>query len=292
MKFFSYLLFLAVPLLFLSIFTFYPVVASVVYSFYDSKIGDFGIGNYVRVLSDTNPLRALVMPRLGDTPPWGALIHNVVWIAIHVPLVTLLGLLLAYVLKYYVVGSNVVKGIVFLGMVIPPAIGGLIIRLMYDGDIGIVPKFFSALGVKELAVTWINYPNLALYALILGSVWIWLGFSVTIFTAALEAIPKSHIDAARVFGASSWQIFRRIVIPEVRAAIVIVVVMTMLWDMKIFDVVFASTGGGPGGATNVLALVVYNYFARSLDYYTASTVAVILTVLVVPAVVFTVKRWL
>jgi len=286
----QYLVFLVAPLVFLAVFTFYPLVASFVYSFYTG--GGFGFDNYVKVLTDTNPLRALVLPTLSGTPPWGALVHNVVWIAIHVPVVAVLGLLLAFVLKYYVVGSNVVKGVVFLGMVMPPAVSGLIIRFMFDKDIGLVPKFFSALGVKELAVTWIAYPGLALYALILGSVWVWLGFSVTIFAAALEAVPKSHIEAARVFGASSWQIFRRVVVPEVRPAIIIVVVMTVLWDMKIFDVVFASTGGGPGGATNVLALVMYNYFARLLDYYRSAAVAVILTLLVVPAIVVAIRRWL
>lgn len=289
-KLLNYLIFLIIPLIFVGIFTIYPVFASVVYSFY---IGTgFGLDNYVKVITDTNPLRALVLPTLGETPPWGALIHNAVWITIHVPLVTILGLVLAYLLKYYVVGSNIIKGIVFVGMVIPPAIAGVIIRFMFDKDIGIVPMIFSALGVKELAVTWISYPQLALYALILGSVWIWLGFAVTVFSAAIEAIPKSHIDAARVFGASAWHIFRKVVVPEVRPAIIIVVVMTVLWDMKIFDVVFASTGGGPGGATNVLALVMYNYFARLLDYFRAAAVAVILTVLVVPFVVIAIRRWL
>ncbi|RFA98099.1 carbohydrate ABC transporter permease [Pyrobaculum aerophilum] len=289
-KILNYFVFLIPPLIFVGIFTIYPVFASFVYSFYTGS--GFGLDNYIKVITDTNPLRALVMPKLDYTPPWGALIHNVVWIAIHVPLVTVLGLVLAYVLKYYVVGSNLVKGIVFIGMVIPPAIGGVIIRFMFDKDIGVVPIIFSALGIKELATTWINYPNLALYALILGSVWIWLGFAVTVFSAAIEAIPKSHIDAARVFGASDWHIFRRIVVPEVKPAVIIVVVMTALWDMKIFDIVFAATGGGPGGATNVLALVMYNYFARLLDYFKAATVAVILTALVVPFVIIAIRRWL
>lgn len=284
----KYLIFFLLPFIFITIFTIYPIFASVYYSFV-TKNG-IGIDNYVRVLTDSNPLRALVL-ELSPTPPWGALIHNIVWISLHVPLVTFLGLLLAYVLKFLVRGSNVVKGIVFIGMIIPPAIGGLIIRFMFDKDIGVVPMLFNALGVKELAVTWTNYPQLALFALILGSVWIWLGFSVTIFSAALESIPKSRIDAARVFGASYWQIFRKIIILEVRPAIVIVVVMTVLWDMKIFDVVYASTGGGPGGSTNVLALVVYNYFARLLDYNSAATVAVLLTLIILPLMYIAAKRW-
>jgi len=183
-----------------------------------------------------------------------------------------------------------VKAVLFIGIVIPPAIGGLLIRFMFDGVVGIVPAFFRFLGIESLAKTWTSYPETALLALILGSVWLWLGFGVTVFSAAIEAIPRSHIDAARVFGASGWQIFYKVVAPQLKPAITIVVVMTALWDMKIFDVVYASTGGGPGGATSVLALVMYQYFARALDYYSAAVVAVILTLVTVPIIVAVVKR--
>jgi len=157
--------------------------------------------------------------------------------------------------------------------------------------VGVVPRIFSFIGVKELSKTWTSYPQTALLALILGSVWIWLGFSVTVFSAALEAIPRSHIDAARVFGASIWHVFFKVVLPQLKPAIIIVVVMTVLWDMKIFDVVYASTLGGPGGSTSVLALIMYNYFARALDYYKSAAVAVLLTLVVTPFIIIT-MRWL
>jgi multiple sugar transport system permease protein len=176
-------------------------------------------------------------------------------------------------------------------MVVPPVVGGLIIRFMFDGVVGIVPAIFSFMGIEALSKTWTNYPSTALYALILGSLWIWLGFSITVFSAALESIPRSHIDAARVFGAPMRHIFLKVIVPQLKPAIVIVTVMTALWDMKIFDVVYASTGGGPGGSTSVLALVMYSYFARALDYYKSAAVAVILALIVAPFIVV-VMRWL
>ena len=172
-----------------------------------------------------------------------------------------------------------------LGMVIPPAVGGLIIRFMFDDVVGIVPRVFAALGVEgRLAGSWLRYPETALFALILGSVWIWTGFSLTTYAAAMKAVPRSHIEAARVFGASELQILFRVVAPQVKPATLIVVVMTFLWDMKIFDVVWASTKGGPGGASNVLAVVMYLYFSRALDFGAAAAVAVLMTLVVAPAI--------
>jgi len=283
--------FLLLPFTLISIFVLYPIVATVFYSFYDKGLGSFSLRNYIDVVFATSPLNMLIARTLHSSPPWGALIHNLVWVALHVPLVTFLGLILAFLLKYYVKGSIVIKAVLFLGIVIPPAVGGLVIRFMFDEIVGIFPRLFSYTGIELLSKTWTSYPQIALFALILGSVWIWLGFAVTVFSAALETVPKSHIDAARVFGASMWHIFSKIVVPELKPAITIVVVMTVLWDLKIFDVVYASTGGGPGGSTTVLALVMYNYFARALDYYKSAAVAVILTLITVPFIVL-VLRWL
>lgn len=284
-------LFLSFPLSLIAVFVLYPMVATVFYSFYDKDSASFSLNNYIDVLLSAHPLYMLVAQSFGSTPPWGALIHNLVWVALHVPLVTLLGLVLAFLLKYYVKGSTLVKAILFLGIVIPPAVGGLIIRFMFDNVVGVAPTVFSYLGVEELSKTWTAYPQTALFALILGSVWIWSGFAVTIFSAALESIPKSHVEAAKVFGASMWHIFSRVIVPQLKPAVIIVVVMTVLWDMKIFDIVYASTGGGPGGSTNVLALVMYTYFARALDFYKSAAVAVLLTLIAAPFIALVV-RWL
>jgi len=280
-----------VPLLILiSIFVLYPIAATIYYSLYDPRSGGLSLNNYVAVLTSTNPLYALISRSVSTTPPWGALLHNILWVAIHVPVVTLLGMAVAYILKFYVKGSTLIKAMLFTGIVIPPAIGGLLVRFIFDAQIGLVPKAFSLLGIEPLSRTWTSYPETALLALILGSIWIWLGFSVTVFSAALETIPRSHVEAAKLFGASDWQIFYRVIAPQLKPAAVIVVVMTALWDMKIFDIVYASTQGGPGGSSTVLALVMYDYFSRALDYYRAAAVAVILTLAVIPVIFIAIRR--
>jgi len=269
--------FLTPALILLTLFVIVPILGTVVISF-QCKTG-FCLKNYVAVITQQSPDLALIYPPgFGGPPPWGALIHNIVWILIHVPLTTMLGLFIAYILRD-TVGGSFIKSIVFIGMVIPMVVGGLIIRFMFDKYVGIVPKIFQFLGVKSLAVTWTSYPQTALIALILGSVWLWTGFSMTIYSAALETIPKDYIEAAKVDGASERQIFFKIILPLLKPATLVVVLMTILWDLKIFDIVFVATLGGPGGASTVMALVMYMYFARELDFAKAAAVAVLLALL-------------
>ncbi len=282
-----YFLFFTLPAyVLIAIFVITPIIGTVIISF-ETKNG-FGLDNYVKVITETSPEKALVyLRRMPRPPPWGAMIHNFIWIAIHLPLSILLGLVLAYLLRS-VRGSSIVKSIMFLGMVVPMIVGGLLIRFMYDEFIGIFPRLFALLGFKGiLAKDWLIYPQTALFALILGAVWLWTGFNLTVFAAALESVPTSTIEAAMIDGANSWQIFSRIVVPQLKPAIIIAVIMTVLWDLKIFDIVYVSTFGGPGGASNVLALVMYLYFARALDYGRSAAVSIILALLtLIPGIWF------
>ena len=220
-----------------------PILGTILLSFKTQN--GYGLENYYNVITEDSPDKALVIPDNiveGQPPPWGALIHNIVWVAIHLPIVVFLGLVLAYLL-HDVAGSSIVKSIIFLGMVIPMIVGGLLIRFMFDGTLGVVPLVFKTLGMESLARTWTNYPQTALISLILGSVWLWTGFSLTVYSAAFESLPKSYIEAAKIDGASGVQIFFKVVFPLLKHATIVVVIMTMLWDLKIFDIVYVQRSG-------------------------------------------------
>lgn len=276
--------FLAPSLALMIIFVVYPILGTIYLSFTCGHT--LCLSNYGSILAERAPDLALVYPKgFGSAPPWGALIHNIIWIAIHVPAVVFLGLSLAYILRT-TVGGWIIRSLIFMGMVVPMIVGGLIIRFMFEDPTGVIPKIFSMLGVQSLAKTWTNYPDTALFALILGSIWLWTGFSTTVYSAALETVPKDYIEAARIDGASGWQIFFHVIVPMLKPATTVVTLMTILWDLKIFDIVYVSTLGGPGGSSNVLALVMYRYFARALDYERAAATAAILTALtLIPGII-------
>ncbi|WP_082391486.1 carbohydrate ABC transporter permease [Thermococcus sp. EP1] len=282
-------LFFLLPALILMVpFVIYPVFKTIYLSFF---FGDefVGLENYKNVLLSSDIVNLERFPT--KSPPWGALVHNVVWIAIHLPVTVFLGLGIALLLrKKEVKGSSVIKSIIFLGMVIPMIVGGLIIRFLFEEGAGVVPAIFNALGIERLAITWTAYPETALFAAILGSIWIWTGFSMLMYSAGLASIPRDYYEAALIDGASRFQIFKNVTWPLLKPITIVVVAMTLLWDLKIFDIVYVATGGGPGGASMVLALQMWDYFARALNYNYAAVVAVLLTMLTIIPALWLIRR--
>ena len=282
-------LFFLLPALVLMIpFVIYPVFKTIYLSFFlDGKF--VGLENYKNVLLSSDIINLDRFPT--KSPPWGALIHNIIWITIHLPATVFLGLGIALLLRREEVkGSSIVKSIIFLGMVIPMIVGGLIIRFLFEEGAGVIPAIFKLLGIERFTITWTAYPETALFAAILGSIWIWTGFSMLMYSAGLASIPKDYYEAALIDGANRFQIFKNVTWPLLKPITVVVVAMTLLWDLKIFDVVYVATGGGPGGASMVLALQMWDYFARALNYNYAAVVAVLLTALTLIPALWLIRR--
>jgi len=251
----------------------YPAIQTLLLSFYHPS-GDFaGLDNYGSVLGNRQTI---------DTSDWaipyGTLINNFLWIAIHLPLSLFTGLYLALTLQK-VRGASIVKSMVFLGMVTPMIVGGIILRFLFDEKSGIVPRTFGFLGVGGLAIQWTSFPETLLFGLIFGSVWLWVGFSLIVYSAGLTTIPRDYFEAAAMDGASSWQTFRRVTWPLLRPTTLTVVTMTILWELKLFDIVFAATNtnGGVDGAADVLALQMFRYAFIAGNFNYAAVVATLLT---------------
>ncbi|MFO7274353.1 MAG: sugar ABC transporter permease [Bacillota bacterium] len=233
-----------------------------------------GLSNFADVLADRETLNLARFP--GQAPPWGSLIHNALWIAVHLPVTTGLGLLLALALQR-VRGAGLLRGFIFLGMVMPMIVGGVLIRFLFDENAGIVNALLRSVGLEAWGRSWTAYPDTALLALILGSVWLWAGFTMVLYSAGLATIPRDFYEAAAVDGAGALQQFRYITLPALRPVTAVVVAMTVLWELKIFDIVYTATQGGPGGSSMVLALQMYFYAFRALDPHHSAAVATMLT---------------
>jgi len=261
-------LFFVPALALLAVFVVYPVVNTVWLSFFTSD-GEFALlGKYAAILSQ---------PEMFDSRgfvrgfPYGALVHNVMWIVIHLPLTAGLGLALAVILRE-IKGGAIVKSIVFLGMVTPMVVGGVILRFLFDGNVGILPSLLSLVGLPRRTLT--AYPDTALFSLIIGSLWLWTPFSMILYSAGLETIPDYVYEAAVIDGASAVRAFFAITVPMLRPVTSVVITMTFLWVLKIFDIVYVATMGGPGGASNVLALQMYAF--REFNANSAAVVATLL----------------
>ncbi len=274
------------------VFVAYPVFATIFLSFVPTpeSTATFPTGeNYGAILTDPKTFNADRFPN--NTPPWGTIIHNGLWIIIHLPLTLFIGLALALMLRD-VRGGGWVKSVVFIGMVTPMIVGGVILRYLYEGDVGIVPAFFGLIGIEALNRNWMAYTPTVLFGMIFGSVWLWTGFAVIIYAAGLTTIPKEYFEAARIDGASPFRTFVRITFPLLRPMTLVIVTLTILWELKIFDIVFAVGGasGGFGGAADVLAVQMYREAFLNLEFEKAAVVASLMTILTLLTTVWMVRK--
>jgi multiple sugar transport system permease protein len=282
-----------VPAVFLAVFfVVYPVLQTVFLGFFSGDPGSSGaysgLDNYGRVISDPATINAKNLPW---PPPLGTLLHNALWIGIHLPISLFAGLWLALILRD-VRGASIIKSFIFLGMVTPMIVGGVILRFLLEQGIGIVPSFFGLIGVKSLDVNWIVRRQLTLLGLIFGSVWLWTGFSLIVYSAGLTTIPKDYFEAARVDGTSPSRIFFRIAFPLLKPITLVIVVMTLLYELKIFDVVYVAVGpdGGTLGSADVLALQMYRYGFIAFNSGLAAAVASLLTLMTLFATLLVLRR--
>jgi multiple sugar transport system permease protein len=283
-------IFLIPAFLLLVIFVLYPIVDTIYVSFLSEGRGNFvGLANYNYVLFEkVNPL--INIPNiLQGIFPMGALVHNIIWIGIHLPLTVLLGLAFAVLLRD-VKGGTIVKAIVFLGIVVPLVVGGVLFRYVYDKDAGVVNAALRVIGLGAYTRDFTQYRDTALFSVILGSVWIWTGFAMIVYSAGLEGIPKEMYEAAEIDGASKWRTFWRITVPMLRSTTLVVITLTILWELKIFDIVYVATRGGPGGASSVLAYDMYNEAFQANNLGAGAAIAVILTLMTFGVAAYLVSR--
>ena len=190
-------------------------------------------------------------------------------------------------------GASWIKTAIFIGMVTPLIVGGILMLYLYDGNIGVVPSFFNLIGVQSLATGWLQHPVTLLFGLIFGSVWLWTGFSLIVYSAGLTTIPKDYWEAAKVDGTSTFRMFTRVTFPLLKPMTIVVITMTILWELKIFDLVFGATNpqGGVGGAADVLGLQMYRYAFVQLpaNVGAAAAVATFLSILTMVATVATLR---
>jgi alpha-glucoside transport system permease protein len=271
------LIFVAPAVLLLAVFLVYPAIQTIVLSF------DGGVDNYVRLL--TNDPRFLTL----SFPPRGAIVNNVLWLIFYTGGCIVIGLIVA-VMATRVRYERVVKAIVFLPMAIAATALAVIWRFVYfpNENSGLLNAILGIANVGPISflgdASWVNL------ALITAGIWGSAGFAVVILSAALKGISTEILEAARVDGATEGQIFRRIIVPMLSLPISVIAVTLTINVIKLFDLVYVMTSGGPGNASSVIAVQMYEQFsARNFEY--SAAVAVVMLLILVPVMIFNVRRF-
>jgi raffinose/stachyose/melibiose transport system permease protein len=147
-------------------------------------------------------------------------------------------------------------------VVLPFIVVGLIFRSILNPATGLLNTFLRAIGLDVIAMQWLVDPHIALYSVIVVDTWKGVGYIMVILLAGLQTIPKDYYEAAEIDGANAWARFWYVTVPLLMPAIVIVTVLNVLYGLRIFDIVYAMTNGGPGYATEVLQTGIFKAFSQ------------------------------
>jgi len=281
------ILFLTPAGVLLLVFLIYPAIYTVLLSFNRGRNGIFnewvGLDNYARLFADPDFLN------FSTFPPSGALWNNVLWLVLYVSIVIFFGLILAVVaarVRY----EAVLKAIVFIPMAISATALAVIWKFVYSPDnIGLLNAMLGAVGIGPVA--WLGDQGIVNFALIAVGIWGSVGFATVILSAAVKSIPAEVIESARVEGANERQIFFRMILPMVSLPISVLAVTLVVNVIKLFDLIFVMTGGGPGTASQVIAFTMYQQAFGAGQWGYGAAVAVVMLILLTPVMIFNVRRF-
>lgn len=228
---------------------------------------------------------------LSDETFWTSLVISLVYTISTVILQVIIGLALALFVIDMKRGQGWFRLIAVLPVVLSPAVVGMIWRtFMLAPEFGIVDylSITAGLGSKN----WLGDPFLAMVSVIIIHTWQWTPFAFMVLLASLAALPDDIYEAARIDRASAWQRFRRITLPLLRPAIVMVIIMRTMVALTAFAAIFTVTGGGPGTATEILNLYAYrkSFTELSIGYGSALAVALLIVTIIISAGLFAIRR--
>lgn len=253
-------------------FVLWPTVQAFQYSLTDwdglsAEFNSVGLGNYQNLLGNDSVFTKAV----GNSFKF--------MLAVVIGQTTL-SLALALLLQRNSRISILLRALFFFPTVLSSVSVAFIWTFVYDPTFGLANRILEVVGLGALQQPWLGDQQLAIYYLALVQVWFHSGQMMVVFIAGLHQIPQELYDAAAVDGVSRWQRFRHITFPLVRPATVIVVAYTTIQSFKAFDLIIASTGGGPNYATEILSTLIYTSAFRNFEMGYAAAQSVIFVVLI------------
>lgn len=187
----------------------------------------------------------------------------------------MLGLWLALALNRVFRGRGLVRAAVLIPWAIPTVVAGLLWRFMFEGQSGIVNTALVKVGVLEAPIVWFIEAGTAWVPVILADVWKTTPFVALLLLAGLQNIDASLYEAARIDGATPWRQFRYVTLPLLKPAILVALIFRTLDAFRVFDLIYALTGGGPGTSTEPIALYTFNALLQNLRFGYGSALSVI-----------------
>lgn len=272
-------LWLAPALALLAFYLVYPAISTIYLSLLNARSTAFvGLANYIHFFTNGDILQALR--------------NNVYWVILLTALTVGFGLIFAVVFER-VRYESLAKSIIFLPLAISFVAAGIIWKLMYDyqppvrAQTGTLNALLVAGGAQP--VPWLIDGRTNNLALIIVGAWMWTGFAMVILSAGLKGISTEILEAARVDGATEWNVFLRIILPIMSPTVAVVATTIIITALKAFDIVYVMTNGNFG--TDVIANRMYKEMFNFTDFGRASAIAVVLLLAIVPVMLININRF-
>jgi len=249
---------LVIPLVVFTIFFLIPSTIGYLYAFTDwnpyvENIKFVWVKNFIEIFQNKTIVIAFV---------------NTVVIALAKTIfVTIFGIIVAVLLNRSFRTSKMLRTVYFLPAIFSALIVGLIFSGLFDTQNGAINQMLTAFGV-DTKIAWLGTRWSSLAVINLAEIWRSAGYGVVITLAALQSVPSDYLEAARVDGASGWQRFRKITLPMIMPAINVNILFSLIYGLKMFDLIMILTGGGPGHDTESFGTLILSEMAR--DRYAQS----------------------
>jgi multiple sugar transport system permease protein len=271
---------IALPALLILIGILYPFFTGVAYSFTAYALnrpnGSFvGLRQYMRMVEDANF--------------WGSTLVTLAYAFASTGVELGLGLLVAMLLNRDSRLAKILQTTLIFPMMIAPVISTLIWKMMMQPSVGILNPMMNAVGLPSLQ--WAAVPQTALFSVVLIDVWMFTPFAALILLAGLRSFPQGPFEAARVDGASFWFTFRNLTLPMLTPYILIVVIFRFMDSLKMFDIIFAMTEGGPGDTLMTYQLTAYRTSIQFQKLAQGLPYAIILYIVIYFTSQYLVKWW-
>lgn len=260
-------LFLLPALLLYTGIVIFSIVEAFYYSFFSwnalSPKVFIGFDNYIRMLTK-------------DGLFVSSLLNILFILAFSVVFQQLAGFVWAVLLSGKVRGKAAFRNIFFAPAVISSVAIGLMWTFIFHPNIGLINTLLEAVGLESWTRLWLQDKHTALWAVSFVTSWQYAGYSMILFLAAIQNIPSSIFESAKIDGAGSWTIIRRITLPLIKPMIKVNTILICIGSLKFFDLVYAMTGGGPAHRTEVLASYIYTRSFQNFEYGYGNAMSIVL----------------
>ena len=259
----------------------FPLIYALVVSFQAITMTDVdtsfqGFSNYAQLFRDK---------RL-----WWSLAHTLLITAIALPVELILGLAMAQLFLEKMPGRQIFIALLVLPTIISPIVAGATWRLMFDNRYGPINQILGWMWGSPVTALWNINPSLVYPAIIICEIWQWTPFMFLILLAALSNVDKSQLEAAEIDGAGFWRTFVRVVMPAIWPVMAIAILIRGLDLVRIFDIIWALTEGGPGTMTETISIYSYVQGFRQFEISYNAAIAFLVIVLLTIVVTWAIKR--